>query len=190
MLSELILPIVSNNDLKSYRDFMMLQQENSSFCTKVISYATRSQTENESLTQLIASYFRSEHVTELSNLRNCDVCQEKRSFERKNYLTKPPKNLVIILQRYGESQDIMVNYPLEIDLSMHLESGSPIVKYHLYAIITHSGLDNFGHYKCFCRNHTNKNWYCFNDTKIREVSKDTALNNRAYMLLYGVSDSA
>ena len=186
--SELILPIVAINDIKSYKDFLKLQQGKLTLIQRVKSYVTGPSI-TESLFELIAFYFRSEHITELNNLRNCDICQQKTPFKKKTHLSKPPRHLIIILQRYGECQSMIVSYPLELDLTRLYESGSPGVVYHLYAVITHSGFDDFGHYKCFCKNHVNNNWYRFNDTQVSEINEDKVLNNRAYLLFYEIRDS-
>lgn len=59
------------------------------------------------------------------------------------------------------------------------------LKYHLYAVVSHSGLLNGGHYVAYATN-PNKSWYCYNDSSCREISQ-TQPNidpSTAYLLFY------
>lgn len=56
--------------------------------------------------------------------------------------------------------------------------------YGLYGVLVHSGksLHN-GHYYCFVRG-PNNFWYLMDDSSVRQVSEDTVLDQKAYMLFY------
>lgn len=59
------------------------------------------------------------------------------------------------------------------------------LKYHLYAVVSHSGLLNGGHYVAYANN-PNESWYCYNDSSCRDVGK-TVPNidpSTAYLLFY------
>ncbi|RZC35813.1 ubiquitin carboxyl-terminal hydrolase 32, partial [Asbolus verrucosus] len=49
------------------------------------------------------------------------------------------------------------------------------LKYQLYAVVSHSGMLNGGHYISYACN-PNGNWYCYNDSSCREVLTETAEN--------------
>ncbi|XP_044740622.1 ubiquitin carboxyl-terminal hydrolase 32 isoform X2 [Chrysoperla carnea] len=44
------------------------------------------------------------------------------------------------------------------------------MKYQLYAVVSHSGMLNGGHYICYACN-PNGSWYCYNDSSCREVAR-------------------
>ncbi|XP_022907068.1 ubiquitin carboxyl-terminal hydrolase 32 isoform X2 [Onthophagus taurus] len=50
------------------------------------------------------------------------------------------------------------------------------LKYQLYAVVSHSGLLNGGHYISYACN-PNGHWYCYNDSSCREVLTDSNENN-------------
>lgn len=57
-------------------------------------------------------------------------------------------------------------------------------RYRLYGVLVHAGSSmQFGHYYCFVKA-ANGVWYEMNDASVRQVSEQTALRQRAYMLFY------
>ncbi|XP_037889986.1 ubiquitin carboxyl-terminal hydrolase 32 isoform X1 [Glossina fuscipes] len=57
-------------------------------------------------------------------------------------------------------------------------------KYRLYAVVSHSGMLNGGHYVSYAAN-TNGNWYCYNDSSCREISSQPNIDpSSAYLLFY------
>ncbi|XP_068086711.1 ubiquitin carboxyl-terminal hydrolase 32 [Anabrus simplex] len=57
------------------------------------------------------------------------------------------------------------------------------LKYHLYAIVCHSGILGGGHYVSYACNPNGK-WYCYNDSSCKEVSESQIDTSSAYMLFY------
>lgn len=60
------------------------------------------------------------------------------------------------------------------------------LKYHLYAVVSHSGLLNGGHYVAYAAN-PNSSWYCYNDSSCREINQQQPPNidpSTAYLLFY------
>ena len=56
--------------------------------------------------------------------------------------------------------------------------------YNLYAIITHEGNLEFGHYRSYIKiNDTNK-WFEFNDSIVKEIRLEDSLFENAYILFY------
>ena len=60
--------------------------------------------------------------------------------------------------------------------------------YDCYGVSNHFGNMGFGHYTAFCENPLDKNWYEFDDSSVRQVSKSnlnqTVVTNAAYNLFY------
>ncbi|CAF0759373.1 unnamed protein product [Adineta ricciae] len=58
--------------------------------------------------------------------------------------------------------------------------------YHLYALVCHYGVIGGGHYVAFVKNHTNQQWYCFNDSSCKPVSESILEQcfSSAYLLFY------
>ncbi|XP_063695674.1 ubiquitin carboxyl-terminal hydrolase 32 isoform X2 [Culicoides brevitarsis] len=60
------------------------------------------------------------------------------------------------------------------------------LKYNLYAVVSHSGLLNGGHYVAYAAN-PNSSWYCYNDSSCREINSQQPPNidpSTAYLLFY------
>ncbi|XP_075159626.1 ubiquitin specific protease 32 isoform X2 [Haematobia irritans] len=57
-------------------------------------------------------------------------------------------------------------------------------KYKLYAVVSHSGMLNGGHYVSYAAN-PNGSWYCYNDSSCREISSPPNIDpSSAYLLFY------
>ncbi|XP_058975366.1 ubiquitin carboxyl-terminal hydrolase 32 isoform X3 [Musca domestica] len=57
-------------------------------------------------------------------------------------------------------------------------------KYKLYAVVSHSGMLNGGHYVSYAAN-PNGSWYCYNDSSCREISNPPNIDpSSAYLLFY------
>lgn len=137
------------------------------------------------LSDCLNTFFCTERFEE--NIMFCEGCKYRKSFTRETMISTPPKHLIIGLKTYGDMKNIKVGIYLNLDMTKHCENQSTIVEYALYALISHSGFDNFGHYKSFCKNHINGKWYCFNDKNIHEVSESYILSVRAYIAFYQLS---
>ena len=55
--------------------------------------------------------------------------------------------------------------------------------YKLFALTEHIGSLDEGHYIAYTKRHDGR-WFEFNDERIKEVSEDDALNQKAYLLFY------
>lgn len=70
--------------------------------------------------------------------------------------------------------------------SHHLKDGEdPFdLKYQLYAVVSHSGMLNGGHYVSYAAN-PNHSWYCYNDSSCREIFQKPNIDpSTAYLLFY------
>ncbi|EDV97503.1 ubiquitin carboxyl-terminal hydrolase 32 isoform X2 [Drosophila grimshawi] len=57
-------------------------------------------------------------------------------------------------------------------------------RYKLYAVVSHSGMLNGGHYISYAAN-TTGSWYCYNDSSCREISQKPNIDpSAAYLLFY------
>ncbi|XP_017134812.1 ubiquitin carboxyl-terminal hydrolase 32 isoform X1 [Drosophila miranda] len=57
-------------------------------------------------------------------------------------------------------------------------------KYKLYAVVSHSGMLNGGHYISYASN-SSGSWYCYNDSSCREISQKPVIDpSAAYLLFY------
>ncbi|XP_037930663.1 ubiquitin carboxyl-terminal hydrolase 32 isoform X2 [Teleopsis dalmanni] len=57
-------------------------------------------------------------------------------------------------------------------------------KYKLYAVVSHSGMLNGGHYVSYAANQ-NGSWYCYNDSSCREITNQPTIDpSSAYLLFY------
>ncbi|XP_017089550.2 ubiquitin carboxyl-terminal hydrolase 32 isoform X2 [Drosophila bipectinata] len=57
-------------------------------------------------------------------------------------------------------------------------------KYRLYAVVSHSGMLNGGHYISYASN-SSGSWYCYNDSSCREISQKPMIDpSAAYLLFY------
>lgn len=69
--------------------------------------------------------------------------------------------------------------------NLKLEEDPFDLKYHLYAVVSHSGLLNGGHYVAYAAN-PNNSWYCYNDSSCREINQQQPNidPSTAYLLFY------
>ena len=111
----------------------------------------------------------------------CSNCNSLQKFSKHYKFDKLPPILIISFQRfkyatmYNKKISTFIKYPLE-NLEINGE------KFDLNGIINHYGSLNSGHYTSICK--INDKWFCFNDSHINECSKQTAISENAYILLY------
>ena len=99
-----------------------------------------------------------------------------------------PKVLQIHLRRFEYDYDydslVKINdkfeFPETIDLTPYLakslDKKSPTL-YELFGVLVHQGDATFGHYYCFLRPSTDPQWFEFNDSVVRRVSKAEAIDD-------------
>lgn len=184
VLFDLSLPIAFP-ELETYDGYLRNQERAESFYRKFLNFFSKANKSSVGLTECLKMYFGTVVVKEdFSNLRQCDKCNQKAPFTRKSNISRAPKHLLIVLKRYGDNKKYKVNVPLELDLGDFCSENIGSKKYSLYAVISHVGLSGLGHYKCYCKNHTDSKWYCFNDTKIIEVTIEKLLSIQVYIAFY------
>lgn len=68
--------------------------------------------------------------------------------------------------------------------------GGAMSEYRLYAVIHHVGAMTVGHYVASIKSQVDGKWYCFNDSRVDEVSEADLVNASAYILFYERKDLA
>lgn len=63
------------------------------------------------------------------------------------------------------------------------QSGGKVI-YDLYAVSNHFGSLGGGHYTAFAKNPIYKNWFEFDDSRVRKISSGEVQSNAAYVLFY------
>ncbi len=112
----------------------------------------------------------------------------KSSHIKSTLISKPPKVLVVSLQRVIFSMGIknhnVVNFKVNLNLDAYVDSKvySKRVNYELKSIINHKGNLKSGHYTSTVKIKTK--WYEFDDNKISECKYIPEKSNEAYTFFY------
>lgn len=135
---------------------------------------------------------RSEETLETSNSWFCNVCKMKQEASIKMQIYKQPLYLIVIFNRFKDKatgffssrkNDVMINYPLELDLKDYvISSNYHGKKYELIGVNQHYGSHNGGHYTATCKN--KDIWIEFDDNSISKVKESDVICRSAYMLFY------
>ncbi len=121
------------------------------------------------------------------NTWKCDKCNQRVQPEKKIKLWKTSNILIILLKRYSNNQkkDNFIKFPINLSLEDYLIDYEDEGKdYLLSGICIQSGGMGGGHYYAMCRNELDKKWREYNDTHVREVSKEELLKQKPYCLFY------
>lgn len=141
-----------------------------------------------SIYSCIESFIRTT-VLDSKNKWLCPKCQKMVCAEKKTDIWKPPKVLIIQLERFSDDEfgikkiNTNVDIPESLDINKYIcKSDNPDkYKYKLNGVVEHFGDLNHGHYmsEIFMNNKS----YVFNDNK---VSQANGLSNQqnAYILFY------
>ncbi|MED6151763.1 hypothetical protein PIB30_085587, partial [Stylosanthes scabra] len=125
---------------------------------------------------------------------NCEKCKERVAMGKQLLLKEAPQIVVLHLKRFKEvgtcstykKIDKDVKYEVDLDLKEYTINKEENVKfkYDLYAIVVHSGKQlDLGHYYCIvCTDEDN--WHKMNDAQVTRVTKEEALEEPAYLLIY------
>lgn len=172
------------------------------FVTLSLSIPVKNMSDEFTIYDCIDNFVHTEQLDE-DNKMNCDMCHLKNRGFSNIRLWRTPKILVIHLKRfltneYGiPTQKINnnVKYPItNLDLTKYFDESSPYKnssQYDLIGVNIHHAFGmqrsiNAGHYTALVKNHTNHNWYHYNDSNPVEriMSAQQLQTERAYMLFY------
>ncbi|KAI8991702.1 hypothetical protein BDF20DRAFT_909446 [Mycotypha africana] len=148
-----------------------------------------------SVEQCLTHYFK--QFISVSD-KECIHCGHKGSFKGKRSIYRSPMNLVIHLQRFANDTDVTKNnkyirFEETLDISRVItetEKEHTNSKYHLYAVITHTG-ETFhgGHYIAYVKS-SNGIWHCMDNEVVQVVSLKKLLEQKPYMLFYHMPSEA
>lgn len=136
------------------------------------------------------------HSEALDVKYRCQGCQQETRAHRTLRLKKIPPVLSIQLKRFkhnyaGESSKIetKVEAPLFLNLTKYAsdhDGGDEIDTnkvYELFAVVSHTGSVNTGHYVALIKNSTGQ-WFKFDDSVISHISHEEVKATTAYLLFY------
>ena len=132
-----------------------------------------------SIFSLFKEYLGSE-LNDENNLYFCDRCDSFVCSQKKTFLWKVPKKLIISLKRYsscGKKISTRIEYP-EL-LKIRETSTGEVIEYKLTCVVNHIGGLSDGHYNSFV--HVLDNWYFMDDDIC--IPRNLHKNN-SYMLFY------
>lgn len=133
------------------------------------------------------NFYKKSYVDMGENCRFCKRTSKKEEIMRVAYL---PQVLIISLQRInpknGMKNDAPVKFYEGLDLREIIDaeiSDGSSTKYNLFAVTNHIGEINTGHYFSYIK--IDKNWYCFEDSKVYKVGyKIDMTSKEVYTLFY------
>ena len=144
----------------------------------------------------MVNIYRDEIILKI--LRYCPKCQSFQQAFKKFDIWKLPECLVIHFKRFQydknsrDKLDTFIDYPIkEVDLQNFTMLNSPSrsnAKYSLFAVSIHSGGLGAGHYTAYAQNHSDNQWYLFNDSTVSKIESIKPTKG-AYLLLYKKIDS-
>ena len=126
---------------------------------------------HSNLIENFMKYLKKENIHEY----DCEKCKCKTECQKKLYLNKLPKTLIIVLKKYNGTESTFTDLKIKETLSEN------IYNYLLYAVIYHYGTLDNGHYNCSVK--INENWYFIDDDKIYLNNNELNYKN-SYILFY------
>ncbi|XP_071958603.1 ubiquitin carboxyl-terminal hydrolase 2-like [Antedon mediterranea] len=124
----------------------------------------------------------------------CSKCKAKRRCLKSFSIQRIPHILVIHLKRFSGRSKLsnFVDFPVS-NLSLAPFCCSDTYKedsYHLIATSNHSGFTYGGHYIAHAKHAIHNKWFCYDDTRVDEVSDTTIKSSQAYVLFYQKSTNS
>ena len=118
----------------------------------------------------------------------CSLCNKTHINKFQNIIYKPPKVLVIVLERgRGKKFKEKVEFSKMLDLKNYIDKDSKCKNtlYKLICISTHKGdSSEYGHYIAYCLNDNGK-YYLFNDSYVQEIQDEKEIyEDDPYLLFY------
>lgn len=150
---------------------------------------------NYTTQSLLNSYFATEQMIN-DDKYHCDNCKALCDGERHMTLEDGPSNLILVIKHFKYDRNYHVRRKLLhkvhhdeiISLIARKKDGCFRLKYKLYAVIVHCGMNiDSGHYYTYAIN-TSDEWFKFNDSHISRSSfsdiKNLSSLNTPYILFY------
>jgi len=128
---------------------------------------------------------------------DCEKCKKKVPAEKTVQLYSTPEVLVVQLKRFnfkvgaggkieGSKDATGVDYPLELDLAEFvLQKSTKGERFSLFAVASHRGTTARGHYVAAARSRDRREWFSFDDEKVKMLNKGSqAVSDNGYLLFY------
>lgn len=126
----------------------------------------------------------------------CCECNEKCDAVKRIKFWHTPARLIISLKRfmYHGSRTMKnnkdIDFPItDLNLSKYISeyTGNDAI-YNLYSVVHHYGGPSSGHYVAHTKNHTNNEWYLYDDSNVLHIPADKIesklIDSSAYVLFY------
>ncbi|WIA28861.1 hypothetical protein OEZ86_011387 [Tetradesmus obliquus] len=144
-----------------------------------------------SLEACVEAFLQPEQLSEADEWY-CPKCKAHVQADKKLDLWSLPEVLVVHLKRFSYTRwnrdklDTQVQFPLAgLDLSryvLHAQEQPPL--YDCFAVSNHYGGMGGGHYTAFGQMPNDKKWFCFDDSRVEEISPEGVQSRAAYVLFY------
>jgi len=123
----------------------------------------------------------------------CNKCKDFRQASKKFDIWTLPSVLIIHLKRFSYTRlwrdkiSTYVEFPLDgLDMGPYVtnkeQKGNAI--YDLYAVSNHMGGMGGGHYTAYCKNLSDRKWYCYDDSRVSPATESEIKSDSAYVLFY------
>ncbi|XP_048588927.1 ubiquitin carboxyl-terminal hydrolase 2 isoform X2 [Nematostella vectensis] len=141
--------------------------------------------------------FTKEEVLDGDERPTCEKCKKKRKSTKKFTVQRFPRILVIHLKRfsgYGFRSKLQTNVVFPVTSPQELgefaadPSEGQSAVYSLYAVSNHSGSTYGGHYTAYCKHPQSRQWHCFNDSRVDQISSSRVTGPQAYILFFEKHD--
>ena len=173
-----------NYEIFSFIEFP-LEQVNIFFCKTPPQVNYQLQQPDIDINECFTFHQKGELMTK-DNAMYCDLCNVTFDSFYVSKIYKPPKYLILILNRgKGNIYQCNVKFPEVLNLSNYIIGKNFNVMFDLYAVICHFGPSSMGgHFIAFCRNALNDKWYCYNDSAVTLCQETNYLKGVPYILFY------
>lgn len=160
------------------------------FCDLQLSIDTNDK--NLSIYDCIAKFMEPEQLHG-DNQYKCNKCDSKQDASKQTGFWLLPEILIVHFKRFdynGNKITKRIEFPINnLNLSRFKVTANPDTQemefYDLYAVISHTGSLNSGHYVANILLDSQNKWVCFNDDKVDYLNNITELvNENAYILFY------
>jgi ubiquitin C-terminal hydrolase len=131
--------------------------------------------------------FTEREVLDVNNKWKCEQCGKMVQAIKRSGIQRAPAVLVVHLKRFEGSGwsarkiATPVSYPDLLDVGVLTGHRA---RYKLIGAVLHDGTCYGGHYTAVAFDQIGGKWHYYNDSQVREITKDEAHSDRAYILLY------
>lgn len=144
-------------------------------------------TETKNIYECLDSFIKV-NILDTDNTWKCDKCNQYVNAKEQKMLWNASDILIIQLKLYTNFLNKINNrikYPDILDIKdYNINYNNSSNCYKLYGICCQSGTLNYGHYYSICYNKYDHEWRKYNDSDVRRISLNEALNEMPYCLFY------